>query len=92
VNTQQITHEASTEQTAVEPKEVYFELVTLDGAVYRKDQPAPQGTVTSMAGADMNVIVQSYAEVGDWIEVEMSDGYTVSVPETRVDRLVTRSI
>jgi hypothetical protein len=84
------THDTTADQT-VTPKEVYFEIVTLDGAVYRKDQPAPPGTVTSTAGANVGTVVQSYAEVGDWIEIGLTKGYAVSFHETRIARFVTRT-
>ena len=84
------THDTTTGQTTT-PEEVDFEIVTLDGAVYRKGQPTPPGTITTTIGANIQTIVQSYAEVGDWIDIQLTKGYAVRLPEARIARFVTHT-
>ncbi|MFE9007470.1 hypothetical protein ACFYOY_36025 [Streptomyces sp. NPDC007875] len=85
------TLDTTADQTAA-PEEVYFEIVTLDGAVYRKGHPTPHGMVTTTTGANIKTVVQSYSEVGDWIEIGLTDGYAISFPETRIARLITHTV
>ncbi|MFF1650158.1 hypothetical protein [Streptomyces sp. NPDC058240] len=86
------TQTETTETTETTPQEVLFELVTVDGATYRKGENAPAGTVTDLIGTDIPVRVESYEGAGDWIDVQLADGYSVSVPEVRIARLVTRTL
>ncbi|MFF1499733.1 hypothetical protein ACFVZR_07615 [Streptomyces sp. NPDC058316] len=82
----------TTQTETTTPQEVFFEFVTVDGAIYRKGENAPAGTVTTTIGANIPVRVESYAEVGDWIEIQMSDGYAVALPESRIARVVARTL
>ncbi|MEU6016991.1 hypothetical protein ABZ826_23950 [Streptomyces sp. NPDC047515] len=87
-----MTTQTETTQTTT-AQEVSFEIVTIDGAIYRKGEKAPVGTVTTASfGANISVCVESYAEVGDWIEIQLSDGYAVAFPESRIARVVTRTL
>ncbi|MEU9849232.1 hypothetical protein [Streptomyces sp. NPDC047985] len=78
--------------TETKPQEVFFEITTLDGARYRKGQLAPSGTVTTETGENIPVVVQGYELDGDWVEIQLSDGYAVAFTERRVDRAVTRTL
>ncbi|RPK56191.1 hypothetical protein EES43_24425 [Streptomyces sp. ADI96-02] len=77
--------------TAAEPQEVFVELVTIDGTRYTKGEPAPHGTLTTYSGTNMPLRVQDYRHRGDWVEIGLSDGYALRVPEAQVARLVLRT-
>ncbi|MDQ0792014.1 hypothetical protein [Streptomyces sp. B1I3] len=84
------THQAK--QPLGAKQEVFFEITTLDGAVYRMGQPAPTGTVTTDTGENIPAVVQSYEMSLDWVEIKLSDGYEVAFPEARISRTVTRTL
>jgi hypothetical protein len=81
-----------TTQTETKPEAVLFELVTLSGARYRKGALAPEGTVTDDAGTNIPVTVEDFEEVGDWIEVHFSSDYIVGIPQSSIERAVSRSL
>lgn len=83
-------HDTAAAQHAA-PIEAYFEIVTLDGVIYRKDRLAPYGTITTETGAAIDVVVKSYEETGDWIDIGLSKGYTLRLPESRIARVITRT-
>lgn len=60
----------------------YFKIAT-DKAVFEKDGVAPFG---APAGAR----VESYKETGDWVDIHLSGGYRISLPESRVAYILTR--
>ena len=59
----------------------YFEIAT-DKAVFKKDGVAP--------GAPAGVTVESFKETGDWVDIRLSSGYQISLPESRVAYILTR--
>ncbi|MFG2677028.1 hypothetical protein [Streptomyces sp. NPDC048445] len=74
-----------TTQTESAPE--FVELITADGARYRKGDLAPSGL-----GIDEFVTVESLKESGDWVEIGLSHGYVLSVPETRIAQILTRTV
>lgn len=59
----------------------YFEIAT-DKALFRKDDAAP--------GAPAGVRVESFKETGDWIDIQLTSGYQVSLHESRIAYILTR--
>ncbi|MDX3183525.1 hypothetical protein OG337_28900 [[Kitasatospora] papulosa] len=84
------THQAK--QAVRDEQEVFFEITTLDGAIYRKGQPTPAGTITTDTGENVRVTVESYEMSFDWVEIKLSDGYEVGFPESQIHRTVTRTL
>ncbi|MGH3584692.1 MAG: hypothetical protein ACRDQ0_00045 [Pseudonocardia sp.] len=74
------------------PTRAYFEFLTLDGGVYRLGEYAPAGTVTDDTGDNIPVVIEAYKTDGDWIDIQLSDGYVAGFPESRVIRAVTRTL
>lgn len=60
----------------------YFEIAT-DKALFKKNGAAPFG---APAGAR----VESYKETGDWIDIQLSSGYQLSLHESRIAYILTR--
>lgn len=67
----------------------HFEIATGRG-LFRKGATAPHGTVQTGNGANVKVVVESFKESGDWVDIRLSGGYTLSLHETRVDYILTR--
>ncbi|WP_409469088.1 hypothetical protein [Streptomyces sp. HC307] len=67
----------------------YFQIAT-DRGLFRKGETAPHGTVTTSMGADMMPVVESYKEDGDWVDIKLSGGYTLSLHQTRINYILTR--
>lgn len=65
----------------------YFEIATESGLL-RKGEKVP-GTfdIPSEAGTP---VVESLKETGDWIDIQLSGGFTISLPESRIAYIVTR--
>lgn len=81
----------ATTETQTQHNEL-VELVTLTGVRYRKGQPAPTGTVTSLGGDDVPVTVEDWGEIGDWITLSLSGGYEIGIPEAQIERILLRVI
>ncbi len=73
-------------------KRVFVELVTVDGTRYRRGLRAPHGTLRTTYEVNVPVVVEGCEEVGDWVEVKLSGGYIVDIPETRVARIVRGTV
>ncbi|MFL4904850.1 hypothetical protein ACJ6WF_17085 [Streptomyces sp. MMS24-I2-30] len=67
----------------------YFEIATDEG-LFRIGDTAPDGTVETDLGANVEVTVESYKQAGDWVDIRLSGGYVLSLPETRVKYILTR--
>ncbi|MFJ6729408.1 hypothetical protein ACIQPQ_31350 [Streptomyces sp. NPDC091281] len=67
----------------------FFEIVTTDGQVLSKGSKVPHGLVGGGKWAPA-LDVESFTPSGDWVDVHLSDGWTVSLPEAQIARIVTR--
>ncbi|MFC8705911.1 hypothetical protein ACFWEH_36140 [Streptomyces anulatus] len=64
------------------------ELQLTDGTTIRRNEHAPHRTIQTSHGADIPVIVRSIEDTGSRIEVQLSKGYALAYPASRIARLV----
>jgi hypothetical protein len=67
----------------------YFEITTDEG-LFRMGDTVPHGTVETDLGANVALTVEAYKQVGDWVDIRLSGGYVLSLPESRVKHILTR--
>ncbi len=60
----------------------HFEIAT-DKALFKKGGAAP-------FGAPAGTTVESFKETGDWVDIQMSGGYQLSLHESRIAYILTR--
>lgn len=60
----------------------YFEIAT-DKVLFKKGG-------TASYGAPPSARVESYSVTGDWVDIHLSGGHTLSLPEARVAYILTR--
>ncbi|KMS81802.1 hypothetical protein ACH49_01335 [Streptomyces leeuwenhoekii] len=65
----------------------YFEIAT-DKGLFQKGAAVPDGMVTTGISADRKLVVESYTEAGDWIDISLTGGCTISFHETRIDYIL----
>ncbi|MEV6478063.1 hypothetical protein [Streptomyces sp. NPDC051657] len=64
------------------------ELLLTDGTTFRRNEHAPHRTIATGRQADIPVIVRSIEDAGSRIEVQLSKGYRLQFPASRIARLV----
>ncbi|MFI9019486.1 hypothetical protein ACIGZI_36260 [Streptomyces griseus] len=64
------------------------ELQLTDGTTLRRGEHAPHRTIQTGSQADIPVIVRSFEDAGSRIEVQLSKGYALAFPTSRIARLV----
>lgn len=62
----------------------HFEIAT-DKVLFKKGGAAP-------FGAPAGVSVESFEEVGDWVEIRLSSGYKISLHESRIAYILERVV
>lgn len=65
-----------------------FEIVTAGGSVYGEGALVPHD-VCGLGRSHHSIRVRSFAHDGDWVVITLSDGYSIRIPEARIERVVT---
>jgi hypothetical protein len=63
-----------------------FEIATVDKGLFRKGLTAPSHLFAHLTTTP---VVESWHPEGDWIVIGLSGGYTFSLPESRIDYILT---
>ncbi|WP_405461600.1 hypothetical protein OG786_29290 [Streptomyces sp. NBC_00101] len=83
--------ETTTTMPDRKPEEVFFEITTVGGEVFRMGAEAPAGTITD-SGVNVPVYVESYDADGHWVDIQLSGGWEIGFPAPTIARFITRSL